>query len=646
MIPDNDLSEAAESDGGSRYEDIAEAVCTRLARNQRIRRNLPGDGRLRIDRQLPFLCVYRSPPDRVDTGTVELVTTEAAYLFTPGNRRYLDGVAGLCQQITTTMQQHFGTFLLLEIWANPTRNNSLNFEIVSPDSDSIPSTIRAFESALSEITVNHQQARVTARAADHVAPPGLEPLTAVCPKSGSAGCCVLGLGVEPVYQDPSNGTLYPLVLHSLRHQLAVAIRKMVAQFTGTATNVATESSHLDPASYQSLGPSSLVKAARLIDQQLCEVSESFDFLLQVTPTNAENAYEHFRESGFNEIPRLTYRPLPYRPSLLKRRLFDIEIERIEDPTLAHLFWEKQEEIDRKLTALRDLDTPDFLYSSLQLYGTASDALLTLSRDLLDRITESSPDSNSESSNRVRSKEFIARAHDEFDYYHTKMNEFNATAQISDEIAAGVMVSHDQLLVAETLDMPSERVEAILHHEIGTHLLTYFNGRCQPFRQLYAGLSGYEELQEGLAVLSEFLVGGLTGNRVRTLAGRVIAVSSVTEGQTFTETFELLHETFGFPEKRAFTIALRVHRGGGLTKDVIYLRGLKELLEYLATGRDLEPLYVGKIGLHHVPYIQEMRRRKIIEPPRSLPRFLDDDAIRRRLDACREMSVLSILESDL
>jgi uncharacterized protein (TIGR02421 family) len=455
---------------------------------------------------------------------------------------------------------------------------------------------------------------------------------------------MLGLAVEPIYRDPSGEALYPMVLHSLRHQLALAIRKTVAQFTGAASDAATQNaSQSNTISYESLGPSSLVKAARLVDQQLCEVSESFDFLLQVTPTNAADARRQFCDSDCKEIPHLHYRPLPYRPSLLKRRLFDIEIERIEDPTLAHLFWEKQEEIDRKITALRDLDSPNFLYGSLQLYGNADDALLQLSQDILDRVPESA---GVEQSRCVESDEFIARARDEFDYYHSKMNEFSATVQVDDKIAAGIMVSHDQLLVAESLSIPAERVEPLLHHEIGTHLLTYFNGRCQPFRQLYAGLSGYEELQEGLAVLAEYLVGGLTANRVRTLAGRVVAVHSLLDGGSFAETYALLHHDHGFGQRRAFTMALRVYRGGGFTKDVIYLRGLKELLEYLAAGHDIEPLYVGKIGLQHVPYIQEMRRRKIIVPPRILPRFWDDANVRERLDACREMSVLKLLETDL
>ena len=71
--------------------------------------------------------------------------------------------------------------------------------------------------------------------------------------------------------------------------------------------------------------------------------------------------------------------------------------------------------------------------------------------------------------------------------------------------------------------------ALMQHEIGTHVLTYYNGKQQPLKLLSIGLTDYDTLQEGLAVLSEYFVGGLTGNRMRTLAGRVVAASARMHG---------------------------------------------------------------------------------------------------------------------
>ncbi len=639
-----DTAQTADTNAVLDFTSVAEATCARLGKNQRVRRNLPGEGRLRIDRQLPFLCIYRSPLNGKDAGTRELVTTEAAYLFASGKPEYRDGLSHLCQQINLAMREHFGTFLFLELWAEPDSGDdhptddhrTPRFEVVTPDLDALPSTVEVFTSALSRITLQGQSACVTVRSSERVVPPGLTSLTHVCPEAGGSGCCVLGLAVKPIYRDPHSGTIFPILLQSLRWQLSRALREAIAQFTGFAAGS-------DDVHYESLGPSSLVKAARIVDQELCDVAGSFDFLLQVTPMNAEEAWAEFQNSNFRDTPKFHYRPLPYHPSLLKRRLFDIEIERIEDPTLAHIFWEKQDEVDRQLSALRDLGTPEFLYSCLQLYGEANDELIILARDILKNIPADDPVPSPNGF--IPVKDIVARAREEIDHYHQKLTAFTATVEVCDHIASGIMVSQDRLLISSNLSLRADRVEPLLHHEIGTHLLTYFNGRCQPFQQLYAGLAGYDELQEGLAVLAEYLCGGLTAKRLRNLAGRVMAVSSMTSGAAFQETFARLHDDFGFAPRQAFTTTLRVYRGGGLTKDIIYLRGLRDLLKYLGSGHDIEPLYVGKIGLQHLPYVQEMRRRGIIDAPSILPRFWDDDKLRERLDACRGLSVLQLLETD-
>src|SRR5690606_37349233 len=104
------------------------------------------------------------------------------------------------------------------------------------------------------------------------------------------------------------------------------------------------------------------------------------------------------------------------------------------------------------------------------------------------------------------------------------------------IAAGIMVSRGKLIIADGLTLPRARLEPLLHHEIGTHLLTYFNGRCQPFRQLSSGLARYEPLQEGLAVLAEYLTGGLSPTRQRTMAARVVAVHAMDNGARFVDVY--------------------------------------------------------------------------------------------------------------
>jgi uncharacterized protein (TIGR02421 family) len=391
--------------------------------------------------------------------------------------------------------------------------------------------------------------------------------------------------------------------------------------------------------YHTLGPTSFVRAAAIVDQQLCDVAESFDYLLQITPTNTQSAWNEFRNSQYRDAPVLRYRPLPHNPVELKQTLFQIPIERIEDATIAHLFWEKQEELDRRITSLRDAGTSAFLFGSIQIYGEVEPDLLQIACELLTSFPLTKTKSEAAL---IDAHEVAECARQEIDRYRRTYPGFHADVQIRDDIASGMMVSQDRVLVSESLRVQRARQRPLLHHEIGTHLLTYVNGTAQPFQILHSGLAGYESLQEGLAVLAEHLGGGLSPLRIRTLAARVVAASMLLEGASFLDTFDRLHREFKLPPRRAFTTTLRAYRGGGTTKDVIYLRGLKDLVRYLSEGHDIEPLYVGKIALAHVPLIQELRRRQVLLPPSVMPRYLTSEKARERLAACRGKSLREFL----
>jgi uncharacterized protein (TIGR02421 family) len=173
-------------------------------------------------------------------------------------------------------------------------------------------------------------------------------------------------------------------------------------------------------------------------------------------------------------------------------------------------------------------------------------------------------------------------------------------------------------------------------------VTYANGRAQPtLRVLAAGLAGYEALQEGLATLAEYLVGGLDVERLRLIAARVVAVRRLLEEVSFPAVVAELVDEYRIPLRAAFTIVLRVFRGGGLTKDASYLRGLVQLLAYLRSGQPLEPLLVGKLALDQVPLIEELLRRGILAPHVLTPRWLANPTARERLAQVASLRVTEL-----
>jgi uncharacterized protein (TIGR02421 family) len=212
--------------------------------------------------------------------------------------------------------------------------------------------------------------------------------------------------------------------------------------------------------------------------------------------------------------------------------------------------------------------------------------------------------------------------------------FAPTVEIRDDIPAGLMVSGSCLMIARSTLTARARVEALLHHEVGVHLLTWFAGDAQGLRLFRSGLAGYEGTQEGLAVFAEYLAGGLTPARLRLVAGRVVGCAAMLDGADFPETFQLLVREHGFPPGVAFNIAVRLYRSGGLTKDAIYLRGLRDILAHVAAGRSLTPFWAGKFAIGHFPVVEELSARGLLKPPPIAPAFLDCPGAGRRAAAAR------------
>jgi uncharacterized protein (TIGR02421 family) len=387
-------------------------------------------------------------------------------------------------------------------------------------------------------------------------------------------------------------------------------------------------------------PTDDLAPALAIDARLVEIERAVNVLINTTPVNAAEAWADFQARDFQTVPTLRLRPLDFDPDLALRELYDLEIENVTDPALHTLFRAKREEIARQVTALADRDTSRFVYGSLQLYGGVSPALVSAGEQLLEVIPPLAPSGQS-----VTAGAFAQAAREELERYHARYPDFPVNLEVRDDVSE-LMVSFGQLLIPETAAIRADRVEALLHHEIGTHVVTYQNGARQPLTLLTIGLPGYDETQEGLAVLAEYMVGGLDPRRLRVLAGRVVAIDKMINGADFLEIFETLRGHYEIPTRTAWSITIRVAVGGGNVKDAIYLRGMMHLLEALAEGIDLDVLLVGKLALDHVPLIQDLLDREVLHPPWVRPRWLDVPGSRERLERLRAgASVTDLYEAD-
>jgi hypothetical protein len=94
--------------------------------------------------------------------------------------------------------------------------------------------------------------------------------------------------------------------------------------------------------------------------------------------------------------------------------------------------------------------------------------------------------------------------------------------------------------------------------------------------------------------------------------------------------------------------MRVFRGGGLTKDAVYLRGLVAILQYVCRGGDLNPLLVGKMAVKHIPIIKELQYRGVLHPVQITPRYMTDPDSVERLKRLRgsNATVLDLVEENV
>lgn len=615
-----------------------------LAEGRALHKKLPAcNGEIYIERQLPFLCIYRYPAsvEQHDWGTDKLLTGESSFLTAPGDKASFDSLQDLVQTVSSVLKESYGAFLVVEIWAGnevlfdeKQEARKPGFSIFVDHKDASLPFVKTLAKELSLISLDGVTASVEMNSSRDIAPENMERIA-----PGQNGVqdspYLLGLEVSPVYRDSSKQEHFNMILEDLKSQLTKALEKMFFEFLKQETKSC-------PPSYLALGKQSRVHSVMQVDRVLFEVAEQIDFLLLVTPTNSQEAYAQFKHNLYQREPKFTYHPAPFDPVLLKRELYSAKVEEIEDPTLAQLFREQQMDIDHRIAMISKVGQRNFLYSSLQLFEKPSDSLVNIADRLL-----SSVDENSESESldkQLTAEEFRSKAQKELDYYREQRADLPATVQIRDDVP-GVLVSQGNLIIGSQRRVLENRAEALLSHEVGTHILTNYNGKAQPFRQMSAGLPGYDELQEPLAVLSEYLVGGLSNRRIRTLAARVLAVHWMVDGATFVEVFHKFVKDYGLHKEIAYSITMRVFRGGGFTKDVVYLRGLVSLLEHLRHGLDIELLYLGKFGLNYLPIIRELTWRNVLVQAQLKPRYFESEKAMERLKFIQSgASVFDLVES--
>ncbi|MBW8241824.1 DUF1704 domain-containing protein [Muricauda oceani] len=593
-------------------------ILDNLQKTEELNLKLPGGGMLHIESGLPYLVIYRKK--NKDAGTKEIVLSEACYLVI--GRKNFKGYQNLVFALADHFSAEYNSYLLFELFSATQNNNC--FTIKGPAS-LLPKTLKVLENGLQKINQIAPNVQVDTRMEDtedrH--PKGRRPLLSIN-RTKQCGALLIGLEVPPIYRD-SNNDLFPVFFREFHDFLTEAMQRAIYDFIRIQTICGISS-------YNALGQSHPKEKVFDIDRKLSDIENSYQFLWLVSPSNIHDIKNTFFESGFKNLLDYHYRLLPIDPDLLKRNLYDLKIEKIEDPTLSHIFRQKREELDHQITMLNERGSPNFFYNSIRLYRSIGSALKKEAENLLEQLPEKSTEINGNDC--LSTKEFAELAQNEIDFLRKQNSSFKCEIHIREDLNI-MMVSQGDLYIPSDFEIRKEEADALIQHEVGVHALTYFNGKQQPLSQLSVGLADYDTMQEGLAVFFEYLAGGLSTNRLRTLAGRVLAGWYRLQGHGFKTIFDQLTKAYGFSKERSFNITSRIMQGGGLLKDVIYLKGLLRLVDYLRNGGKMELLLSGKFGFHHIETIQKLTDRNILKSPVLKPRYLLDPIFESKIEKIKQ-----------
>jgi len=422
-------------------------------------------------------------------------------------------------------------------------------------------------------------------------------------KENFANTLILPIEVKKIFMNEVGGEAFPLVIEKLKEAMKTVLTEHAAATILRRTKVKRlTGSHI----LASKLPREVIK----LDRQLYSLARGINTLSYINPTNLKQEKRRFLHKPHDYQPRFTYRQLDIDPYKFREQLYRLPVDDVRDADIQKMYRRVIDQLAIRIDLLSSIGQDEFLYNSLRYYGQPDQQDIANANFILHakeyQVAEPASISAAEAINA-----FKAAA-----------EEYAISCKIvgSKQLIARAMVSGRNIKVNMGCQFSPADLNALIHHELGVHMVTSVNADRQPLKVLKLGLPGNTHTQEGLAILCEHLSGNFPLQRLKTLALRVITVDKMVRGDSFSETFNHLVTEHRLDKNDAFTITARAYRGGGFTKDYLYLKGLRDALIYYRES-DLTSLFVGKTGFEFKPLLDELITREILRKPDYLPKPL-------------------------
>lgn len=343
-----------------------------------------------------------------------------------------------------------------------------------------------------------------------------------------------------------------------------------------------------------------------IDTNLDKLVKKIELLNYINPVNIEQEKRNFFASKYNVNPNFKYRRIEFNAHKLQQELLSQDIESIKDDETSNFYREVIYDYSGLIQCIESIGKESkFYYNSLKSFGTPTEKEVENARFILHFDDEYDQELFP-----------VFNANEAADYFveFSKRYDFKFKLNFSTKISAAAMVQNNKktLLLKKNHRYSPNQLKVLANHEISVHMVTTFNGLEQALKIFHNGFPKNVETQEGLAVFSEYMSGCLTLFRLKELSYRVLAADSLRKGFNFSATFDLLHNQYKLGREEAYTISLRAHRGGGFTKDHLYLTGLKKIYDHYQATKNLDNLLAGKVSLEYTPMITKWQKEGLAD----------------------------------
>jgi hypothetical protein len=351
----------------------------------------------------------------------------------------------------------------------------------------------------------------------------------------------------------------------------------------------------------------LERAERL----LLRAEREIRFLDRLVPKNLTSERERLLSQfsrGKASEPRFTYeaaaeleRLLPFLNSLASTLL--------GAGPLGQLYAERARELEQEVSLLFALGRPAFRALASARYATEAYATEAETEAVCQDWLRVAPDSRPRSEGQVRADD----QRDPRSLISVLQGRIGALrAPVRVEVRPGlssVAAAGDGFVVIrpDALLSPAEALR-IAHHELNAHVLPRLAARAETLGIFRVGARRASDEEEGRALLLEERAGLFPQERRRELALRHGAARLVHQGAPFAELVRWLEQR-ALSTPRALDVALRVSRGGGLGREVVYIPAYLRLKAEFARDARLERYFErGRVSLAAARTLLSLPRR--------------------------------------